>query len=97
MTQISFETLPQEVARLHQRFDALELAVCNRKLEDPEPIEIIDGATLCYKLDITRQTLARWRKTNRIPFIQAGAVIRYDLNKVIEALENRKKKGGYNG
>lgn len=59
--------------------------------EIPKP-EILDGDELIEKLGITRQTLARWRKQKRIPFIQAGAVIRYDLNKVLEALE--KKKGG---
>lgn len=56
------------------------------------PARIVDGETLEKELSITRQTLQRWRKTNRIPFIQVGAVIRYDFQKVIEALE--KKKGG---
>lgn len=60
-------------------------------IQDKTPIQtIIDGDELIQKLGITRQTLARWRKQNRIPFIQVGGVIRYDLNKVIEALENRK-------
>lgn len=59
--------------------------------EIPKP-EILDGDELTEKLGITRQTLLRWRKQNRIPYVQAGSIIRYDLNKVIEALEN--KKGG---
>ena len=54
--------------------------------------QIVDGEAIEQKFSITRQTLARWRKQKRIPFIQQGGVIRYDLNKVIEALE--KTKGG---
>lgn len=57
----------------------------------PKP-EIVDGLTLEKKLGITRQTLGRWRAANRIPFIQQGGVIRYDLNKVIEALERKKTR-----
>ena len=49
--------------------------------------EIISDKTLCERLEVTRQTLGRWRKQNRIPFIQIGSVIRYDFNKVIIALE----------
>lgn len=57
----------------------------------PSP-RIVDGDTLEKELDITRQTLGRWRRQKRIPFIQEGGVIRYDFNKVLAALEN--KKGG---
>ncbi|WP_262245963.1 helix-turn-helix domain-containing protein [Parapedobacter soli] len=63
-----------------------------RTVEEQTTPEIIDGDELIKKLGITRQTLLRWRKQNRIPYVQAGSVIRYDLNKVIKALEN--KKGG---
>ena len=51
--------------------------------------EIISDKTLCERLEVTRQTLGRWRKQNRIPFIQIGSVIRYDYNKVLEALEKK--------
>lgn len=50
--------------------------------------EIVSGEILCSRLEITRQTLGRWRLKNRIPFIQVGSVIRYDFPKVVEALEN---------
>lgn len=61
------------------------------RLATPKP-EIVDGETIQEKFDITRQTLARWRMAKRIPFIQEGNIIRYDLNKVIEALESRKRR-----
>jgi hypothetical protein len=60
-------------------------------LANPAP-QIVDGDTLQQKLNITRQTLARWRKQKRISFIQEGGVIRYDYLKIIAALEL--KQGG---
>ncbi|WP_154859236.1 helix-turn-helix transcriptional regulator [Cyclobacterium xiamenense] len=54
---------------------------------------IVDTDQLLAKLNVTRPTLAKWRKENRIPYIQVGSVVRYDLEKVLEALETGKKKG----
>lgn len=56
--------------------------------------EIISDKTLCERLEVTRQTIGRWRKQNRIPFIQIGSVIRYDFNKVVEALEEGGLRNG---
>lgn len=53
---------------------------------------ILDTDQLMAKLGVTRPTLSRWRKENRIPFIQVGSVVRYDLEKVLEALENKKRR-----
>lgn len=53
---------------------------------------ILDTDQLMAKLGVTRQTLSKWRKENRIPFIQVGHVVRYDLDKVLEVLENKKRK-----
>jgi excisionase family DNA binding protein len=53
---------------------------------------ILDTDQLMVKLGVTRPTLSKWRKDGRIPFIQVGAVVRYDLDAVLEALS--KKKGG---
>lgn len=52
---------------------------------------IVDGKELEEKLGVTRQTLANWRAKKIIPFIRHGSVIRYDLNKVMEALERKNK------
>ncbi|MET4138472.1 hypothetical protein [Pedobacter sp. UYP1] len=67
------------------------LKIHSNQLLTPKP-EIVDGETLELKFGITRQTLGRWRKQKRIPYIQHGGIIRYDLNKVIEALEYKKHK-----
>ncbi len=58
----------------------------------PKP-DIMTGEQLCTKLDVTIQTLIRWRHKGKIPYMQIGSAIRYDLNKVLEAIEVSKKKG----
>jgi hypothetical protein len=63
----------------------------NSLLAVPAP-QIMDGDAIEQKLNITRQTLARWRKQKKIPYLQESAVIRYDWLKVIAALEM--KQGG---
>ena len=55
--------------------------------------DIITGEELCKKLDVTIQTLIRWRQKGKIPYLQLGSSIRYDLNKVLDAIEVGKKKG----
>lgn len=61
------------------------------KLEN-QPKTILDTDQLMAKLGVTRPTLSKWRKEGRIPYIQVGAVVRYDLDKVLEALENKKRR-----
>lgn len=52
---------------------------------------ILSGDELKTQLGITIQTLIRWRQKGKIPFLQVDSSIRYDLNKVIDALENKKR------
>ena len=68
-------------------------------LDQPDSIQvqnksnnILDTDQLMEKLGVTRPTLSKWRKEGRIPFIQVGSVVRYDLDKVLEALENKKRR-----
>jgi excisionase family DNA binding protein len=64
----------------------------NNQFQDAKPVTIIDTDQLIDKLGVTRPTIQRWRDQGRIPYIQVGQVIRYDLDKVIEALENKKRR-----
>ena len=74
--------------------EALEFAVNSIPQKEPtKEAQIITGEDLCKKLDVTIQTLIRWRQKGKIPYLQIGSSIRYDLNKVIEALEVGNKKG----
>lgn len=70
----------------------LELKHPESSKEESKPRTILDTDQLMAKLGVTRPTLSKWRKEGRIPFIQVGAVVRYDLEKVLEALENKKRR-----
>jgi excisionase family DNA binding protein len=60
--------------------------------KDNQQRTILDTDQLMAKLGVTRPTLSKWRKENRIPFIQVGSVVRYDLDKVLEVLESKKRR-----
>lgn len=54
--------------------------------------EIIDTKELLLRLSLSEPTVIRYRQKGVIPFLQIGNAIRYDYQKVLEALE--KRKGG---
>lgn len=70
----------------------IDLKHPERSASETKTKNILDTDQLMVKLGITRPTLSKWRKEGRIPFIQVGAVVRYDLDKVLEALENKKRR-----
>jgi excisionase family DNA binding protein len=49
----------------------------------------ISERELCKYLGISAPTAIRWRQKGKLPFMQIGSAIRYDLNKVISALEKK--------
>lgn len=56
---------------------------------------ILTEAELCTKLQVTRPTIAALRKSGKIPYFMIQKNIRYELTKVLEALnlsniQNRK-------
>ena len=57
----------------------------------------VNQKELCAFLGLSEPTVIRWRKKGVIPSMKIGSAIRYDVNKVIEALEVRDKKFGRNG
>ncbi len=72
-----------------------ELAVSAPVLEQPKPTtKPINQRELCTFLGLTEPTVIRWRKKGKIPFMQIGSAIRYDVNTVIQALEVGNKKKG---
>lgn len=54
--------------------------------------EVIDTKELLLRLSLSEPTIIRYRQKGVIPFLQIGNAIRYDYQKVLEALE--KRKGG---
>lgn len=89
---VNFNNLPQMVSELLEQMKNLETKINIPAKNQREPV-IINGEDLCKKLDITIQTLIRWRQKEKIPYLQIGSSIRYDLNKVLDAIEVGKKKG----
>ena len=53
---------------------------------------IINRAELIKRLDITEPTVIRYEKKGIIPSIRIGSAVRYDYDKVLQALETKKKK-----
>lgn len=94
MSILSYE-FKEEVRQI-----AREEVLLNRQKPDPEPLIIRDirnQRKTCEALDITEPTIIRWRNKGKIPFMQIGSSIRYDLNAVIKALEVTNKKGAGRG
>ena len=49
---------------------------------------------LCEFLRVTEPTIIRWRKKGKIPFMQIGSAVRFNLPAVISALEVKRKIKG---
>lgn len=69
--------------------EALQGATPTQTSHDAQS-EIIDTKTLLTRLDLSEPTVIRYRQKGVIPFLQVGNVVRYDYQKVLEALEKRK-------
>lgn len=78
---------------LIERFDRLEekLIISNSNPLPTIQAEIINRDELCKRLDITEPTAIRWEKKGKIPSLRIGSNVRYNWQKVIEALENKKE------
>ena len=55
----------------------------------PQKIELITPDELCKRLNISIQTQIRYRQKGKLPWLEIGNQIRYDWNKVVEALEQK--------
>lgn len=66
--------------------EALELsAPAKQTLEAPTPP--ITTKELCTFLNVTEPTIIRWKQKGKIPFYNIGSAVRFDLKKVLAALE----------
>ncbi|HEY0055410.1 MAG TPA: helix-turn-helix domain-containing protein [Pedobacter sp.] len=63
------------------------------KPSEPKPEPKLTGQKeLCAFLNLSEPTIIRWRQKGKIPYLQIGSAIRYDLNAVVSALEVGNKK-----
>lgn len=72
--------------------DAVTKALAEVRGVSTKKAEIISRDELCKRLDITEPTVIRWEKKGKIPAIRIGSNVRYDWNKVLEALEEHKDR-----
>lgn len=56
------------------------------------PPLLLDIHQLAESLNVGRTTIEKWTKTRRIPSLKLGRVLRYDLKKVMAALEAYERK-----
>ena len=66
-----------------------ELANCSNPSITPIQSKPITTKELCKHLGVTEPTILRWRLKKKIPFYKIGSAIRFDLEKVIKALEKK--------
>lgn len=59
----------------------------NNKENEIKNEEILTEAQLCERLNLTRTTISRYRKENKIPYLKVGNNIRYEYNKVLKSIE----------
>ena len=52
-----------------------------------EDDEILSENQLCERLNLSRTTISRYRKENKIPYLKVGNNIRYEYNKVLKSIE----------
>lgn len=99
LTQNNMIQIITTTEALQEVFDAaFQKAIENIKVKEtmPAPVKLTGQKELCTFLNLSEPTIIRWRQKGKIPFMKIGSAIRYDLNKVIAALEVE-KKGRKNG
>ena len=55
-------------------------------IQSSTPLTLIDINELARRLSIAKGTLYNWVYLRRIPFVKAGRCVRFDYQKVLEAL-----------
>ncbi len=87
--QITFEKIPAAVDDILNRLAHIEQLLTHVQPETnlKPPVSIKD---LCKFLNVTEPTIFRYRKKGLIPYFTIGSAIRFDLDKVLAALEKGK-------
>ncbi len=88
---ITLDRFPEAMNLLIARLDKIERLLAERQ-PTSNTSKPISTRELCEHLGVTEPTIIRWRKKGLIPFFQIGSAVRFDLPKVIAALEKRGNK-----
>lgn len=75
-----------------KRLERIELLIGSNDTSPTAPevkSKPVTTKELCEFLAITEPTVIRWRRKGKIPFFTIGSAIRFDLDKVLKALEKK--------
>ena len=97
LNQVIMQNLVEQFKEEFRQMIREELAA-NIPISEPpkELIKPVSQKELCTFLGLTEPTVIRWRQKGKLPFMQIGSAIRYDLNAVLLALQAKNKKGASN-
>lgn len=87
LTSIPIEELLQQVRMIVCE----ELEKYHSQIAQPILSRPITQKELCNYLDVSVQTIIRWKNKKKIPFMNIGSSVRFDLQKVLDALEQKKR------
>lgn len=83
-----FETI---LSRIDGMENLLKQSLLKEGAGSEPDVEIIDGATLRKRLGISEATEIRYRSKGALPYLSIGSSIRYNWQKVLQALEHKRK------
>ena len=86
--KVTHNNLPEAVAFLLEEVQALK-AMLSHKESPVNSTKPVTTQELCKFLGVSVPTVIRWRKKEVIPFYTIGSAVRYDLQKVVKALEDQ--------
>lgn len=75
---------------LNKKFEQY-LALKPEKIDQCAHSGLISQAELARRLGVTVQTIIRYRRLKRIPFLRIGSSVKFNYEKVIVALEKYRK------
>ena len=84
-------TLQDVSAILLSRMDSMEERLANVSKSYITP-QIVSQGKLAEILDVTVATIIKYDHLGYIPSIRIGSAVKYDVKKVLESLERRKRK-----
>lgn len=87
LSQIPLDVLLTNVRQAVR--DELAAGGMQSDIEAPTHTRPVSSKELSRYLKVTEQTIATYRKKGKIPFIQIGSAVRYNLNSVVKALEKQ--------
>ncbi|MDN3657952.1 helix-turn-helix domain-containing protein [Ferruginibacter paludis] len=88
LTQIPLADLKELIKQALREERAESINPDSKKLDKNPSAPPISQKELSEFLKVTPQTIIRWRKKKRIPFMTIGSAVRFDLKAVVEALKD---------